>query len=108
MNLKEYITWAKTLDAYKDGEKLANINAWGFEKLERVNVPNIKVEDAEEGTEGYWHFRNNKLSTWGSQTWPELEFLDVKIQVQKPGEVCPPHLDFLGYVKLMANYIFLN
>ena len=44
MNLKEYITWAKTLDAYKDGEKLANINAWGFEKLERVNVPNIKIE----------------------------------------------------------------
>ena len=55
------------------------------------------VSSQQKGTEGYWHFRNNELSTWGSQTWPELEFLDVKIQVQKPGQVCPPHLDFLGY-----------
>ena len=97
MHLKEYINWTKTIDDYKTAPNLADANAWGYKELKKVSVPNVKVEDAEEGTEGYWHFRNNELSTWGSQTWPELEFLDVKIQVQKPGQVCPPHLDFLGY-----------
>ena len=97
MNLKEYITWAKTLDAYKDGEKLANINAWGFEKLERVNVPNIKIENSIAGGEGYSSIRNEELSKWAREQWEDLTFLDAKIQIQKPGEVCEPHLDFIGY-----------
>jgi len=97
MNLKEYIEWTKTIDDYKDGEKLANINAWGFEKLEKVDVPKIKIENFEKGSEGYSSIRYSILTDWAKATWPDLKFIDAKIQVQKPGEVCNPHLDFLGY-----------
>jgi len=97
MNLKEYITWTKTIDDYKDGGKLANVNAWGFKKLKKVNVPKIKIENFEKGGEGYSSIRYNILTNWAKDTWPDLQFIDAKIQIQKPGQVCDPHLDFLGY-----------
>ena len=97
MNLKEYITWAKTIDAYKDGEKLANINAWGFKKLERVNIPNVKIENSIAGDEGYSSIRNEELTEWAREQWEDLTFLDAKIQIQKPDQVCEPHLDFISY-----------
>ena len=80
MNLKEYITWTKTIDDYKDGEKLANVNAWGFKKLEKVNIPKIKIENFEKGSEGYSSIRYNILTEWAKDMWPDLQFIDAKIQ----------------------------
>ena len=97
MNLKEYITWTKTIDDYKDGEKLANVNAWGFKKLEKVNIPKIKIENFEKGSEGYSSIRYNILTEWAKDMWPDLQFIDAKIQIQKPDQVCEPHLDFISY-----------
>ena len=96
MNLKEYIAWSKTIDDYKEGEKLANINAWGFKKLEKVTIPKIKIENFAKGNEGYSSIRYSVLTDWAKATWPDLKFIDAKIQVQKSGEVCHPHLDFLS------------
>jgi len=97
MNLKEYIEWTKTINDYKTAPTVANTKAWGFKKLKKVNIPEIKIENAKEGDEGYWSFRNEKLTEWAREQWEDLTFLDAKIQIQKPGQVCKPHLDFLGY-----------
>ena len=97
MNLKEYIDWTKTINDYKTAPTVANTSAWGFKKLKKVNVPDIKIKNATEGDEGYWSVRNNELNSWAKEIWSDLTFLDTKIQIQKPGQVCHPHLDFLGY-----------
>ena len=97
MNLKEYINWTKTIDDYETAPNVANTKAWGFKKLKKVNIPEIKIENAKDGDEGYWSFRNQELTEWAKGQWKDLTFLDAKIQIQKPGQVCEPHLDFLGY-----------
>jgi hypothetical protein len=30
------------------------------------------------------------LTEWAKATWPDLKFIDAKIQVQKPSQVCDP------------------
>ena len=97
MILKEYIEWTKTINDYETAPNVANTKAWGFKKLKKVNIPEIKIENAKEGDEGYWSFRNQELTEWAKGQWEDLTFLDAKIQIQKPGQVCEPHLDFLGY-----------
>ena len=97
MILKEYIDWTKTINDYETAPNVANTKAWGFKKLKKVNIPEIKIENAKEGDEGYWSFRNQELTEWAKGQWEDLTFLDAKIQIQKPGQVCEPHLDFLGY-----------
>ena len=97
MILKEYIKWTKTINDYETAPNVANTNTWGFKKLEKVNIPEIKIENAKEGDEGYWHFRSTVLTDWAKKNWTDLQFIEAKIQIQKPGQVCKPHLDFLGY-----------
>jgi len=97
MILKEYIEWTKTINDYETAPNVANTKAWGFKKLKKVNIPEIKIENATEGDEGYWSFRNEKLTEWAREQWEDLTFLEAKIQIQTPGQVCKPHLDFLGY-----------
>ena len=97
MNLKEYINWANSLDAYEDGARLSNNKAWGYKTLDKVKVPKFRTNEAKEGDEGYWHYRDVMLDYWAKKTWPDLKFLNTKIQIQKPGQICKPHLDFLGY-----------
>ena len=97
MTLKEYIEWTKTINDYETAPSVANTKTWGFKILEKVNIPEIKIENAKEGDEGYWSFRNQELTEWAKGQWEDLTFLDAKIQIQKPGQVCEPHLDFLGY-----------
>jgi hypothetical protein len=97
MILKEYIEWTKTIDDYETAPNVANTKAWGFKKIKKVNIPEIKIENAKDGDEGYWSSRNEKLTEWAREQWEDLTFLDTKIQIQKPGQVCKPHLDFLGY-----------
>ena len=96
MNLKEYIEWTKTINDYKTAPTVANTNAWGFKKLEKVNIPEIKIGNAKEGDEGYWHLRSTVLTDWAKKNWTDLQFVEAKIQIQKPQQVCHPHLDFLG------------
>ena len=97
MILKEYIEWTKTINDYETAPNVANTKAWGFKKLKKVNIPEIKIENATEGDEGFWSFRNEKLTEWAREQWEDLTFLEAKIQIQTPGQVCKPHLDFLGY-----------
>ena len=82
MNLKEYIDWTKTINDYKTAPTVANTSAWGFKKLKKVNVPDIKIKNATEGDEGYWSVRNNELNSWAKEIWSDLTFLDTKIQIQ--------------------------
>ena len=86
MNLKEYIEWTKTINDYKTAPTVANTNTWGFKKLKKVNVPEIKIENATEGDEGYWSVRNNELNNWAKEIWSDLVFLELIITGQKNNE----------------------
>jgi hypothetical protein len=96
MNLKEYINWTKQIDDYKVAPDVARIDAWGYEYLGKVVFPNFDITNASEGAEGYSSVRSNELTDWARHTWKNLRCVNAKIQIQKPGEKCYPHLDFLG------------
>ena len=97
MNLKEYISWANTLDEYKDSASLADLNAWGYEVLPgNYKVPKLNLDNATKGSEGYDSIRNKFITHWAKDKWPFLNCIDAKIQIQRPGEECKPHLDFLN------------
>ena len=97
MKLKEYIKWANNLDEYQDSATLADLNAWGFEVMPgSYRIPKLNLNNATKGTEGYDSIRNDLISNWAKVTFPFLKCLDAKIQIQRPGESCKPHLDFLG------------
>jgi hypothetical protein len=98
MKLKEYIKWANSIDEYETAPDLADLNSWGYEILPgSVRLPKFDLNNSVAGTEGYSSIRNDKITAWAKVTWPFLKCIDAKIQIQKPGEVCKPHLDFLGY-----------
>ncbi len=98
MKLKEYIKWANSINEYKDSPTLANLDAWGYEVLPgSFRIPKLNLDNAVTGNEGYSSVRNDRITQWAKVTWPFLQCIDAKIQIQKPGEVCKPHLDFLGY-----------
>ena len=97
MNLKEYISWTKGIDEYKDSASLADPKACGYEVLPgSVRLPKLNLENAVKGDEGYDSIRNDLITNWAKVTWPFLRCIDAKIQIQRPGEQCNPHLDFLG------------
>ena len=95
MKLKEYIKWANNLDEYQDSATLADLNAWGFEVMPgSYRIPKLNLDNATKGTEGYDSIRNDLISNWAKVTFPFLKCLDAKIQIQRPGESCKPHLIF--------------
>jgi hypothetical protein len=96
MNLKNYINWTKEIDDYKTAPSVANVNAWGYKVLGNVKFPDIDLSNPTHGNEGYSSIRNDKLSVWARETWADLQCVNAKIQIQRPGEKCHPHLDFLG------------
>jgi len=97
MKLKEYIKWTKELDEYKDSPELADKSAWGYKVIgTNLRIPKFKTDNVVEGNEGYDSLRNDIISQWAKITYPFLSCLDAKIQIQKSGAVCKPHLDFLG------------
>ena len=97
MNLKEYISWANTLDEYQDSATLADLDAWGYEVLPgNYKVPKLNLDNATKGSEGYDSVRNDFITHWAKDKWPFLKCIDAKIQIQRPNEECKPHLDFLG------------
>jgi len=96
MNLKEYIEWTKSINDYDVSPKVANVSSWGFRKLKNMTVPTFDLSNPSQGDEGYSSIRNNKISDWAKSQWPRLNFVEAKIQIQKPGETCHPHLDLLG------------
>ena len=97
MLLRNYIDWTRKINEYKEGPKVANLTTWGFKDLGKVDLPQItNLEHPTPGDEGYSSIRNESLTQWAKATWPFLNFLDAKIQVQKYNEECKPHLDFLG------------
>ena len=97
MKLKEYINWANKLDEYQDSSTLADLDAWGFEVLPgNYKTPKLNLDDAVPGDEGYASIRNDLITNWAKVKWPFLKCVDAKVQVQKPGEECKPHLDFLN------------
>ena len=98
MKLKEYINWANKLDEYQDSATLADLDAWGFEILPgNYRTPKLNLNDAIEGDEGYASIRNDLITNWAKVKWPFLKCIDAKIQIQKSGKECKPHLDFLGH-----------
>ena len=97
MKLKEYISWTNSIDEYKDSASLAKLDTWGYEVLPgSVRLPKLNLENAVKGDEGYDSVRNDLITNWAKVTWPFLTCIDAKIQIQRPGEECKPHLDFLG------------
>jgi len=97
MKLKEYISWANKLDEYQDSATLADLNAWGYEVLPgNYRTPKFNLDNPEKGTEGYDSIRNDLITNWARVKFPFLKCINAKIQIQKPGEECKPHLDFLG------------
>lgn len=97
MNLKEYINWTTSIDDYETAPKVADTSAWGFEVMPgSYRIPKLKLENASKGNEGYDSIRNDLVTNWAKVTFPFLKCIDAKIQIQRPGESCKPHLDFLG------------
>ena len=97
MNLKEYIDWANSIDDYETAPKVADTSAWGFTILPGTfRTPKFVLQDIIKGTEGYDSVRNDLVTNWAKVTFPFLKCIDAKIQIQRPGEKCRPHLDFLG------------
>lgn len=96
MNLRNYINWTKSIDDYETAPIIANPDAWGHQELGRVEIPQIDYKDLKEGDQGYFNYRHDDITAWAKKTFVDLVHLDAKIQVQKPGQVCAPHLDFLG------------
>ena len=96
MNLKEYIEWTKTINDYDVSPEIANASSWGFRELESVGVPKFDRANPLQGDEGYSSIRNDMISYWARKQWPQLKFVEAKIQIQRPGEICHPHLDLLG------------
>tara|TARA_B100000927_G_C16396827_1_gene441682 strand:+ start:344 stop:907 length:564 start_codon:yes stop_codon:yes gene_type:complete len=98
MKLNEYISWANSLNEYQDSATLADSEAWGFEVLPgNYSTPKIDLKNVQTGDEGYDSVRNDLITNWAKVKWPFLECIDAKVQIQRPGEKCKPHLDFLGY-----------
>ena len=89
--LKEYIAWTKTINDYETALNVANTKAWGFKKLKKVNIPEIKIENAKEGDEGYWHLRSTVLTDWAKKNWTDLQFVEAKIQIQIPSRNTKQH-----------------
>ena len=97
MKLKEYIKWANSINEYEDSPSLADLDAWGFEIMPgNCRLPKLNLENAVKGDEGYDSIRDDRITQWARVTWPFLRCVDAKIQIQRPGEVCKPHLDFLN------------
>ena len=85
MNLKEYISWANTLDEYKDSASLADLGAWGYEVLPgSYKVPKLNLDNATKGSEGYDSIRDDLITNWAKVKWPFLKCIDAKIQIQRP------------------------
>ena len=97
MNLQNYIDWTKTINDYEEAVHVASSESWGSQYIGRFKPPRLDItKNQEKGSEGYWHYRNDLLGKWASAVWPNLDFIEAKIQIQKPGQICHPHLDFLG------------
>ena len=96
MNLKNYIEWTETVDEYKVSLELADKHAWGFKSMNNVRFPKFNLDDPTDGGEGYHSVRNERITQWARMVWPELSCIEAKIQIQKPGEECSPHLDLVG------------
>ena len=63
MKLKEYIKWANNLDAYRASAPLANTDASGFEVMPgSYRIPNLNLDHAIKGSEGYDSIRNDLIS----------------------------------------------
>lgn len=96
MNLKEYIEWTNSIDDYEVSPQVASASSWGFKELKNIVVPMFDLSNSSQGDEGYSSIRNDEISNWARSQWPQLNFVEAKIQIQKPGETCHPHLDLLG------------
>jgi hypothetical protein len=97
MNLGEYIKWAKEIDEYQHSPELCDPGAWGFKNFGKVKLPKFKIDDSPTtGGQGYSSIRNPMLVKWAKYTWPFLDFVESKIQIQFPGQECKPHLDLLN------------
>ena len=97
MFLRDYINWANQIDEYKESPKFANSEAWGYKDLGKVKLPKFQIDNnPTPGDEGYASVRDPMIVEWAKNTWPNLKFVDAKIQIQTPGQQCSPHLDFLN------------
>ena len=97
MLLRNYIAWAQKIDQYKESLEIADPSTWGFKTLPKIKLPRLtELPLPVLGDEGYSSIRNDSITNWARDKWPHLQCLDAKIQIQKPGEECKPHLDFLG------------
>ena len=97
MKLKEYIKWTKTLNEYRDSTNLSDPSAWGYEIIPgSTRIPKFDIKNITAGDEGYDSVRNERVTQWARITYPFLQCVDAKIQIQRPGSICKPHLDFLG------------
>lgn len=97
MKLRKYIQWAKKINEYDISPNLAVKSAWGFKPLDKnIKIPNFDLKGKVQGEEGYSSVKSKQISEWAIATWPELQSVEAKIQIQASGERCDPHLDFLG------------
>jgi len=97
MKLSDYIEWTRHINDYDISPQVANPDTWDFKVLDKIELPKqLNFENAIQGDEGYSSIRNDSITNWARDKWPHLQCLDAKIQIQKPGEECKPHLDFLG------------
>lgn len=104
MTLAEYIRWATSTDHYLESPYHADINAWSWQELPAVKLPQLDIPELAKGSEGYSSYRTTKLQRWAELTWRDLSHIKCSVQVQQPGEVCHPHLDLLGeYLQQVAE-----
>lgn len=117
MNVNEYIAWCHGIDQYRDSREHGSASSWGFRsqplsEIERKQVLQVYkqlrptlAEITEAGHEGYDHVRADILNTWAQRQYRDIMTrVEAKIQIQRPGERCEPHIDMLpGFLEKIVK-----
>ena len=120
MNLGEYIDYYGSLsyeELFAKYREHSDPNVASYVSLEKVNLPEQLISEMctreperqpeHLGVKSQYRVKyDDQLQTWAEQTFPHLQFVDVRMQSQPPGEKVPAHLDLLPvYLKKVCNKV---
>ena len=120
MNLGEYIDYYGSLsyeELFAKYREHSDPNVASYVSLEKVNLPEQLISEMctreperqpeHLGVKSQYRVKyDDELQTWAEQAFPHLQFVDVRMQSQPPGEKVPAHLDLLPvYLKKVCNKV---
>ncbi len=99
----------KSFDYYKDTVEFADFSKTGYEYIGNVTPPELSFlqviaqdirADGHNKDNVYTYGTHELLDKWALETFPDVKFQDVRVQMQEPGQKVDPHVDTLvGHLK---------